>query len=89
MDICGRKYPITIGMFVAGVFLALIPFFKEVYPGFFICRAMISVGTILFVNVPLLADYVQYDSIGLAMSLSATIMAINSFLTGSVMLTIA
>jgi len=58
MDIFGRKYPISIGMLVAGIFMFLIPFFKNIYPGFFICRAMISVGTIFTINVPLLPDYV-------------------------------
>ena len=58
MDIFGRKYPITIGILVAGVFMYLIPHFKEVYPGFLICRIMIGISTILFVNVPLVPDYV-------------------------------
>lgn len=58
MDICGRKYPVSIGILIAGVFLFFIPFFKTVYPGFFLCRAFISIGTILFINVPLIPDYV-------------------------------
>ena len=86
MDICGRKYPISIGVLVAGVFILLIPLFKTVYPGFFICRAFISLGTILLINVPLIPDYVQMNSIGLTSSISAVVVAVNNFFAGTVIL---
>jgi MFS family permease len=89
MDTVGRRFPISIGMFIAGIFMFLIPFFRTIYPGFFICRAMVSIGTILLVNSPLLPDYVQLESLGLANGITACIMAINNFFTGSVILQIA
>lgn len=50
---------------------------------------MVSIGTILFINVPLLPDYVQKDSIGLANAITATVMATNNFFTGTVILKVA
>ena len=44
-DLVGRKLPISIGMFVAGIGISAIPMFSEIYPGFFICRASIHLGT--------------------------------------------
>ena len=58
MDIFGRKYPIILGLFFAGIFICLIPCFHEVFPYFFLCRVGISVSTIFILNVPLLPDYV-------------------------------
>jgi MFS family permease len=86
IDILGRKYPVVIGFFVASIFTGLIPLFTEVYPYFFICRVMTAIGTIFFLNVPILPDYVHIDYIGTSNGISAVTVAIASLFTGSVLL---
>ena len=69
--------------------MALVPAFHKVYPGFFICRVVIGVGTCVAVNIPLLPDYVHKDSIGLANGYSTIIMQISSIFSGYVIYQIA
>lgn len=65
-DTIGRKIPTVIGFIVAGLSIGATPFFKEVYPGFCVMRTLMSLGIIPGVNTPLLPDYVNEKSLGLA-----------------------
>jgi MFS family permease len=65
-DTVGRKLPTVVGFLVAGTSILGTPWFTEVYPWFLIMRVMISVGIIPGLNNPLLPDYVQQGSLGLA-----------------------
>ena len=58
MDLFGRKNILIIGQLVSAISIGAIPLFKNVYPGYFICRVACALGTIIAVNVPLLPDYV-------------------------------
>ena len=66
LDTLGRKIPLIVGYLVAGVSVLLIPLFKSIYPAFLILRTLISMGTVIGMNVPLLPDYVKKESLGLA-----------------------
>lgn len=65
-DTVGRKTPTVIGFMVVGGSIAATPYFKEVYPGFLCMRILMSLGIIPGVNTPLLPDYIQERSLGLA-----------------------
>ena len=64
IDTIGRKVAVIFGITIMGVSVGLIPFFTELYPGFFLVRVLMSVGSIICLNIPLLPDYVHKDSIG-------------------------
>ena len=57
-DLVGRKWPISLGMLIAGIGTSAIPMFTTIYPGFFICRVSIHLGTMVLLNAPLLPDYI-------------------------------
>ena len=65
-DKFGRKIPIVIGFAVTAVAIGAIPLFKTLYPGYFVLRVLISLGTTIGLNAPLLPDYVDEGSIGIA-----------------------
>jgi MFS family permease len=65
-DTLGRKVPTVIGFVIAGLAILGTPWFTEVYPGFLCMRVMMSVGIIPGLNNPLLPDYVNQKSLGLA-----------------------
>ena len=65
-DTVGRKLPTVIGFLVAGTAIIGTPWFTEVYPWFLVMRVMISLGILPGLNTPLLPDYVQQESLGLA-----------------------
>ena len=65
-DTVGRKLPTVLGFLLAGASIIGTPWFTEVYPWFLVMRVMISVGIIPGMNNPLLPDYVQQGSLGLA-----------------------
>jgi MFS family permease len=65
-DTVGRKLPTVLGFLLAGTAIIGTPWFTEVYPWFLVMRVMISVGIIPGMNNPLLPDYVQHGSLGLA-----------------------
>jgi len=86
LDIFGRKRPVVIGFFISSIFILMVPQFTEVYPYFYMCRICIGCGSIIFMNVPILPDYVHPDSIGSANGITAIVVAISSLLTGTLML---
>ena len=65
-DTVGRKLPTVLGFLLAGTAIIGTPWFTKVYPWFLVMRVMISVGIIPGMNNPLLPDYVQHGSLGLA-----------------------
>lgn len=83
IDIVGRKYAVIIGIVVTGISIGMIPLFTELYPGFFIARVLMAVGTVVGLNIPLLADYVDKDSIGQAQSLIQVIITLSSIFSMS------
>ena len=58
IDTVGRKGAIIVAVFSFGIATGLIPFFTSVYPGFFICRIVMSLGSVIGIYIPLLPDYV-------------------------------
>lgn len=65
-DTFGRKIPIVIGFLMTGLAIGAIPLFDSLYPGYFILRVTISLGTTIGLNAPLMPDYVDPSSIGIA-----------------------
>ena len=65
-DTVGRKIPTILGFLSAGLAIIGTPLFTIVYPWFLCMRVMISVGIIPGLNTPLLPDYVDKKSLGLA-----------------------
>jgi MFS family permease len=66
IDTFGRKIPVIIGFIVSGLSIAAIPYFSSLYPSYLILRTLISGGTVIGLNIPLLPDYVSPESMGLA-----------------------
>ena len=65
-DTVGRVLPIILGFLAIGFSIIAMPFFDKVYPTFLIFRIFISLGILPGLNCPLLPDYVQKESLGLA-----------------------
>ena len=65
-DTVGRRIPTLIGFSVSAISLFGTPWFKEVYPGFLCMRVLLGMGYVPGLNNPLLPDYLQSDSLGLA-----------------------
>lgn len=65
-DTFGRKYPVCFGLFIAGLGIGFIPAFTSLYPGFVLMRILVTFGTIIGLNLPLLPDYVQTEYMGRA-----------------------
>ena len=51
-------------MIVIGIAVGCIPLSHELYPWFLIYRCMLSVGTVVGLNLPLLPDYVAKEHLG-------------------------
>lgn len=65
-DTIGRKIPLICGMLIISVAVGCIPLSHELYPWFLIYRCMLSVGTVVGLNLPLLPDYVAKEHLGKA-----------------------
>ena len=89
IDIFGRKSILIIGQFVSAMSIGAIPLFKDVYPGYFICRVSCALGTIIAINIPLLPDYVKKDSLGMAYAYLSIVSVTVSILSGTVILQVA
>ena len=85
IDTFGRKSILIIGQLVSAASIGAIPLFKEVYPGYLICRLSCAVGTIIAFIIPLVPDYVKHESIGLASAYIAIVSAISSILSGTIL----
>ena len=80
-DKFGRKVPLVISFIVTGLAIGAIPLFKTLYPGYFILRVLISLGTTIGLNAPLLPDYVDKNSVGVAFGQVEVLITISYFLT--------
>ena len=58
-DVIGRKPPLIIGFLLVGIAMILIPYFKVIWPWFFILRSVVYCGCMISLNLPLLPDYVE------------------------------
>ena len=74
IDTFGRKKPLVFSQVETAIAIAAIPFFKSVYPAFFICRCVLSLGSAMSLNMPLMPDYVDKKSVGLASAYGIVIM---------------
>ena len=74
IDTFGRKKPLVFSQVETAIAIAVIPLFKSVYPAFCICRCVLSLGTAMSLNMPLMPDYVDKKSIGLASAYNVIIM---------------
>ena len=66
LDNCGRKVPISLLCFLAAAMLAILPYGGDLYPGLFVIRTLLMIGLEIIVVAPLLADYVDHSTKGLA-----------------------
>jgi len=63
----GRRKIIILGFFIGITAAFLVPFFgMQMYPNLLMMIAAVNIGTAWTQNPPLIADYVQPSSIGLA-----------------------
>jgi MFS family permease len=65
-DTFGRKIPIVLGFIATGFVIIVIPMCNTIFPAFLILRCVLSLGASIGLNCPLLPDYVQNGSMGLA-----------------------
>ena len=70
VDAFGRKIPIVLCFLVTGACFIAVPMCRSLYPSYLIIRCLISMGTMVFINIPLVPDYVQKESMGLATAYS-------------------
>ena len=73
MDITGRKKAIIGGLVISGICLILMTRFTSVYPTLLIIFCILCCGMIPANNAPLVNDYVDPSSIGIALSISSVI----------------
>ena len=66
MDFFGRKALSLCGFIIAGTAQIVMPLCLRIYPGMLICRILIAVGLLPALNTPLVLDYVQQESLGMA-----------------------
>ena len=65
VDAFGRKTPIVVGQIVAGLSFFAMPLFSST-TAFVILRVLMNMGRSITMNIPLIADYCEKDSAGLA-----------------------
>ena len=65
-DVIGRKIPVLIFIVLMGFSIIIMPFFTDIYPGYVIVRAFVQISAVVVATVPFAPDYVQSESIGLA-----------------------
>ena len=80
-DTFGRKIPLVISFIVTGIAIGSIPLFKTLYPAYFVLRVLISLGTTIGLNAPLLPDYVDPGSIGIAYGQVEVLITLSYFLS--------
>ena len=66
LDTFGRKWACVIAFLVIGVAFILVPITRTIFPGYMIERTLVALGTSIPMNIPLLPDYVDPSSMGLA-----------------------
>ena len=66
IDTFGRKTPVVMSLIISGACFIAIPMCKVLYPDFLILRCLIGMGAVVIMNIPLVPDYVQKESMGLA-----------------------
>lgn len=74
-DTVGRKVPVFLGMLMVGLSFLLIPLGRNLYPQFLLLRTLLSFGTIVGLNAPLLPDYVQGPFIGRAYAINQLVIS--------------
>ena len=65
-DVVGRRVPLVLGIALIAVGICCIPLAHDLYPWFLIFRIMLSAGSVVGLNVPLLPDYVDKEYVGRA-----------------------
>lgn len=70
LDTFGRRMPTVVSQLVLGVVVILIPCFKSLFPAFAILRIFLGMSSVIVLDVPLLPDYVQVESMGLAQAVT-------------------
>jgi MFS family permease len=65
-DTVGRKVPTVVGFIMAGSSIIVMPYLAPSIADFYVLRVTMSLGIIPGLNTPLMPDYVQQKSLGLA-----------------------
>ena len=88
-DTFGRKIPIVLGFLATGASIIVIPLCSTMFPAFLILRCVLSLGTSIGLNCPLLPDYVSNKSMGLANGIGQVVISFAFIFSSSGLLTIA
>lgn len=88
-DTLGRRIPLFLGILVQGIVTGAIPLGRSLFPSYCIIRIMISVSTVISLNVPLLPDYVQKEYIGLCGAYLQIVISVSFIFSSSGLLSIA
>jgi MFS family permease len=84
-DMFGRRVPMSMAYSVAAIGLLMMPMFDKVYPWFLISRLCISFSTIT-VNCPMIADYIDEQSQGIANGYFLMIVALANIISTTILL---
>ncbi|TNV73136.1 hypothetical protein FGO68_gene10211 [Halteria grandinella] len=74
-DTVGRKVPTVIGLTCVGLSIIALPYLSPSITAFICMRVIMSLGIIPGVNTPLMPDYVQAKSLGLANAYQSVVAA--------------
>eukprot|EP00347_Sterkiella_histriomuscorum_P002032 403369737 len=86
MDLMGRKYPIIIGLFISGISIVVIPYGTQIYPYLCIFKVLVAVGVLPAMNSPLIPDYIEKRSQGLANSYSNIVITFATIISTSLVI---
>lgn len=84
-DMFGRRKPMALAYFLASIGILMIPTHDRVYPWFLTSRLLISLSTIT-VNCPLIADYIEESSQGLANGYFLMIVSLANIMSTTILL---
>ena len=84
-DKFGRRVPMAFAFLLSAVGMYIVPMFDEVYPWFLMSRILTSFSGIT-VNCPLIADYIDEGSQGLANGYFLMIVSVANILGSTVLL---
>jgi len=83
VDTYGRKIPIVAGLLASALAMAAIPMFTNANTGYLTMRIILSVGTNIGFQLPLIPDYVVKESQGLATSYSELAKLVGGIVSGA------
>lgn len=83
LDTLGRRLPTVVSQFLLGIVIVLIPCFTSLFPAYAILRVFLGMTSVIVLDVPLLPDYVQVESMGLAQAITQIVVSLSFMFAGS------